>query len=321
MAENNILKMKFKLHQMEFELEGNQEVVKEQFENFKSFITKDLLPKINVQTIQQPPIIEENKVKQLTEVQDITILEDTDIPELKEVAMLDLAKTETDWVLLYAFYSTSFGKGTFTIEDIKNSYVQTRRTKKSYQANLSNNMKSLLSKRFIKVHNDTEYLIRPDGVKYAFEILKGNSSNKTTNKISKASKTSSNVKVNTTKSNTSKKSSSNGKAFTLDRNLNLRPEGKESLKEFASKYQTESTSKQIVVIIYYLKEILGLSGVNGDHIHTGLDELNVRIPKSLYQIIVNTKNRDGWIDYVSIEDIGLSVQGRNAIKHDLPKES
>ena len=57
MADNHKLKMKFKLHQLEFELEGNQDVVKEQFENFKSFITNDLLPKVNVEreTIQATP--------------------------------------------------------------------------------------------------------------------------------------------------------------------------------------------------------------------------------------------------------------------------
>ena len=35
MADSSTLKMKFKLHQLEFELEGDQDVVKEQFENFK----------------------------------------------------------------------------------------------------------------------------------------------------------------------------------------------------------------------------------------------------------------------------------------------
>ena len=37
------LKMKFKLHNLEFEIEGNETVVKEQFENFKSFVTGELL--------------------------------------------------------------------------------------------------------------------------------------------------------------------------------------------------------------------------------------------------------------------------------------
>ena len=42
------LKMKFKLHSLEFEIEGKETTVKEEFQNFKNFITGELLSKINV---------------------------------------------------------------------------------------------------------------------------------------------------------------------------------------------------------------------------------------------------------------------------------
>ncbi|WP_352405397.1 hypothetical protein [Petrimonas sp.] len=311
MADNDKLKMKFKLHQLEFELEGNQEVVKEQFDSFKSFITNDLLPKINVSTLQEPAAQPDKQTKELPAAQEFTTIEEIeDMPDLKEIVMLHLANSETDWVLLYAYYATSFGKTTFTIEDIKNSYTKTGRTKKSYFTNLSNNIKSILNKRYIKVHNDTEFLIRPEGIKYANEILMGKSNSTTINK-------STNSKTSSSKQNNTVKNKPAGNQFSLDRSLNLRPDGIESLKDFAAKYQFDSTPKQIVVIVYYLKEILKLSNINGNHIYSGLDELDVRIPKSLYQIIANTKSRDGWLDYDSMDDIGLSMQGRNAIKHDL----
>lgn len=311
MADNDKLKMKFKLHQLEFELEGNQEVVKEQFDSFKSFITNDLLPKINVSTLQEPQTQPGNQTKELMAAQDFTTVEEIeDKPALKEVVMLDIVNTETDWVLIYASYATSFGKTTFTIDDIKNSYTQTGRTKKSYFANLSNNIKSLLNKRYIKVHNETEFLIRPEGIKYANEILNGKSKSTAVNR-------STNSKTSSTKQNNTVKGKTTCNQFSLDRSLNLRPEGKESLKDFAAKYQFDSTPKQIVVIVYYLKEILNLSNINGNHIYSGLEELDIRTPKSLYQIIANTKNRDGWLDYDNMEDIRLSMQGRNAIKHDL----
>lgn len=311
MEDNDKLKMKFKLHQLEFELEGNQEVVKEQFDSFKSFITNDLLPKINISTPQEPPRQLDTQTKELMPVQDFTTVEEIeDRPELKEVVMLDLVNAETDWVLIYASYATSFGKTTFTIDDIKNSYTQTGRTKKSYFSNLSNNIKSLLNKRYIKVHNETEFLIRQEGIKYVCEILNGKSKSIATNRYI-------NSKASSTKQNSTVKGKAASNKFSLDRSLNLRPDGMDSLKDFAAKYQLDSTPKQIVVIVYYLNEILELSNINGNHIYTGLDELGVRTPKSLYQIIANTKSRDGWLDYDSMEDIRLSIQGRNAIKHDL----
>ena len=103
--------------------------------------------------------------------------------------------------------------------------------------------------------------------------------------------------------------------------MNLRPDGKDSLKDFASKYDISSTPKQIILIIHYLKNILSESQVGGNQIYTGLDSLGVRIPESLKQIIINTKGRSyGWLDYDNVDDISLSQKGKNVVKHDLPKK-
>lgn len=319
MAENNVLKMKFKLHQLEFELEGNQEVVKEQFENFKSFIANDLLPKINVQPLQTITPAQEVKTKQLTDFSGASSTDFDEIPELKEVVLRDLPKSEPDWILIYACYKTSFGKESFSDQDIKDQYDKTERNNKSRMANLSKNIKSLLNKKYIKVHNDTHYLVKPEGLEYAIQILSGNSVSKVSTKTPKKKLKGNSSDSEQTSKRTNNKTGKTNK-FTLDRQLNLRPDGKESLKDFAANYQMDSSAKQIVVIVYYLKEILKLSKVSADHIFTGLDELNVRIPKSLNQIIVNTRGREGWLDYSGMDDINLSMQGRNAIKFDLPKK-
>jgi hypothetical protein len=316
MTEVSILKMKFKLHQMEFELEGDQEVVKEQFENFKAFISNDLLPKINVQPLQTDPAFTEQKRKQLPGKFEEGDVDFGEIPELREVVLRDLPNSETDWILIYACYKTSFGKESFSEQDIKDQYEKTERTSKSRLANLSNNIKSLLNKKYIKVHNDTNYLIKPEGLEYAYKILEGNSTSKTSTKTGKkVSKESVEPKEKSSK----KSPKSNGKSsqFSLDKQLNLRPDDKESLRDFSAKYQMDSSAKQIVIVVYYLKEIMKLAKVTSNHIYTGLEELNVRIPKSLNQIIINTKVRDGWLDYTKMDDISLSMQGRNAVKFDL----
>lgn len=318
MTETGKLKMRFKLHQLEFEIEGNQETVKEQFDNFKSFITNDLLPKINVATLQTSGSIQDEQTKLLnapTDITDTVATQVDEVPALKQVILLDLPKSETDWILIYACYATSFGQETFTEDIIKASYEQSGRSNRSRLANLSNNIKSLLNKQLIKVHNDSEYLIKPEGIKYAYEILNENSSSRTSAKKANKSGGTKSEKKASTNGQARKGTSSN--SLKLDRQLNLRPEDKESLRDFAAKYQIDSTPKQILVIVYYLKEVLGLTNVNSNHIYTGLDELNVRIPDTLDIIISNTKNRNGWLDFESKEDIGLSVQGRNAIKHDL----
>lgn len=291
--------------------------MKEQFETFKSFITDDLLPKVNVETLQTPPQTESGQVKQISHDAEAAFVDDQEIPALKEVVLKDLPKTETDWILIYACYSTSFGQETFTEDDIKNQYDHTGRKNKSRFANLSNNIKSLLNKNYIKVHNDSEYLVKPEGITYAHEILRGKSITKTTPRKPKKS---AGTKTSSQSAQPKpKKNNSAGKSFTLDRNLNLRPDKKESLQDYAAKYQVDSTPKQIVVITSYLKEILELQMVNANHIYTGFEELKIRVPKSLHQLISDTKTRNGWLDYESKDDIKLSVQGRNAIKYDLLK--
>ena len=321
MAEENKLKMKFKLHQLEFEIEGNQEVVKEQFENFKSFVIGDLLPKINVEepihqpTSQQIDTTAQKRIPQAEEIDHIELTE-PDIPTLKDVKLRDLAKTEVDWMIVYCYLAADGGKKTFTRPDIVQLYKDSDRYSDKIANGLAQYFKNLSKKGYIKAPSDTDFIILDGGKQKAFQIFQGNSKSKSTTSRKPTTPKVSSKKISGNKSNSSQKFE-----FSLDKKLNLRPDDKESLKEFVNKYQIDSTPKQITVIVYYLKNILGIESVNGDHIYTGLDELGLRVPKSLKQIIINTKGRNyGWFDYDSMDDISLSMQGRNAIKHDLRKD-
>ena len=319
MADDKKLKMKFKLHQLEFELEGDQEVVKEQFENFKSFITGDLLPKINVEeSTTAPPAIEPNRPKQISQAEEIDHVDITEIPSLKQVKLRDLAKSEIDWMVVYSFMASEGGKKTFTRTDLVELYKESGRYTNKVAKGLSQYLKSLAKARYIKAPSDTEFIILEEGIKRAHQIFEG----KSTSKSPSTRKAAPTAKSDSSESKKKSKSSSSQKfGFNLDKQLNLRPNGKESLRDFSAKYEMDSTPKQITVIVYYLKNILEINAVNGDHIYTGLDELGVRVPNSLKQIIINTKGRQyGWLDYESMNDISLSMQGRNAIKHDLRKD-
>lgn len=50
MDNSDLLKVRFKLHGLEFELEGKENVVKDEFDKFKGFISQ-LLPNVNVQEL------------------------------------------------------------------------------------------------------------------------------------------------------------------------------------------------------------------------------------------------------------------------------
>lgn len=250
MPDSKNLKMKFKLHQLEFEIEGDQEVVKEQFENFKSFVTGDLLPKINVEEPIKPShSIDHNFTKQLNQAEDVELFDANEIPSLKDIKLRDLAKSETDWIMVYAFLASDGGNKTFTRTDIVQLYKDSDRYSNKIANGLSQYFKHVSKTGFIKATSDSDFIILEKGKEKASQIFQGKSHTKVA-KSAKQSKT-------TDKGKTSKKekaSSTNKFEFSLDKKLDLRPEGKESLKQFADKYELDSTPKQIIVIIYYLKK-------------------------------------------------------------------
>ncbi len=316
MTDSNKLKMRFKLHQLEFELEGKQEVVKEEFENFKSFITDELLPQVNINN-PQVALIPPQPVKQIGQPEEATIVDLTDIPTLKDVKMRDLAKNETDWLLVYTYFASDGGSKEFTRAALIQLYKESGRYTESRGNGLSQYIKRISIALFIKATNDTDFILLEKGKKRVLEIFQGNSKpgteRKKTSKSAKPNKT-------TTKKSSSSKNLQGGKSFSLDRDLNLRPKGKESLKEFANKYDISSAQKQIVVIVYYFSEVLDMSDINGNHVYTGLDALDIPIPSRLDNMISQTKSTNGFLNYKSYDDISLSTKGRNAVKYDLIKE-
>ncbi|MEM7551579.1 MAG: hypothetical protein AAF363_17985 [Bacteroidota bacterium] len=317
MADNKNLKLRFKLKELEFEIEGNENTVKDEFENFKSFFTNDILPQIN-KVQETEPSRELNEKKRPLELQKATDVESQDVsdfPVIKEVVHKDLPNGEQEWVLIYCFYSSNFGKESFTRKDIIDMYDSSNRKTQSNVNGLSVQLQRILKKEYIKFLNDTEYIMKPEGIKRANLILEGKST-------SKASQSRTKSKASPDKGSASgkkQKSTKKAQGFKLDRNLNLRPEGKQSIKDFSEAYQMDKTPERILIIVYYLKEILGIDAVNADHIYTAFDKLNIRVPKSLHQLISDTKNKSGWLEFDSMDDIQLSIQGGNAVKYDLIK--
>ncbi|UJH67718.1 hypothetical protein [Allomuricauda sp. SCSIO 65647] len=315
MSENKNLKLRFKLKELEFEIEGNERTVKAEFENFKDFVTNDILPQINKVSSAPETSELESRPLALDQAPDIDLEDTSDFPILKELVYKDLPKNEKEWVLVYCFYASAFGSKSFTRDDISTLYESSNRKSDETVKRLSRNVRSILNKDYIKMINDEEYIIKPEGIKQAKLILEGKSnaraSYKNTSKKPKG--------VKEAKSLSKPKPSSKKQDFKLDRNLNLRPEGEQSLKEFSESFEINSAPERILVIVYYLKEILQMDNVNTNHIYTAFDKLNVRVPKSLYQLISDTKNKNGWLEFDSMDDIAMSIQGRNAIKYDLPK--
>src|SRR4051794_11803156 len=104
------LKIKIKLHALEYEVEGQQEIAREEFRHFNENILTHLLSKVNIvhpsQTISYP-----NSNGNPKELPDAIVVNEAispnQFPILKDVKLRDLPGNETEWLIIYAFYASN----------------------------------------------------------------------------------------------------------------------------------------------------------------------------------------------------------------------
>lgn len=94
-----------------------------------------------------------------------------DYPIMKDIVIRDLAKTEREWILIYALYTTDFGKKSFTREDIVNKYEESNRKTSGRIGNLTNNLNNMIKSGQLKFINDDDMLLTNKGKDIAIEIL------------------------------------------------------------------------------------------------------------------------------------------------------
>jgi hypothetical protein len=312
-----VLKMKFKLHGLEFEIEGSESIVTREFENFKNF-TLDIMSKGNI-VIPQAQTIETGKLPpQIVTFKDAIPIEKGDYPVMKEIVKKDLPKTESDWILIYAFYASKFGDNTFTEKSIQDYYESTGRKNVSRYKNLSNNIKTLLNKEYIKVHNDTEYLIKDAGVKYAQQIIQGNSTGKSTKKSnsSKANRgdTISENKDNKAKLKSGKKSNSVG---FID--LKLTPAEQKSLNDFYSSKSPKTQNEKVIVAMKWFIDDKRVDEVSMEEMNYLLSITSEALP-ALPQVLGNMVGAGfRWVTKGEVGKYKLSSIGENYVVNKLPK--
>jgi len=112
-----------------------------------------------------------------------------DYPSIRDVVIKDYPKTESEWVLIYGFYSSEFGEDSFTRDDIYGLYEKSNRKTTQRRKNLSLNINSGVKKDWYKSLNENEYIMLDEGIKYSKQILKGNSIGSTRKREKKKSNT------------------------------------------------------------------------------------------------------------------------------------
>ena len=102
-------------------------------------------------------------------------------------------------------------------------------------------------------------------------------------------------------------------------NLNFRPDGKQSFKEFLEDKSSKSDLETVLATVYYMQNVMTLSKVGPSHVMTAFKEAGKAIPADLRQTIRNVKNSRMWLNFTDIDDIRTTTQGDNFVEHEMGK--
>ena len=107
---------------------------------------------------------------------------------------------------------------------------------------------------------------------------------------------------------------------TTIKDLDLQPEGKETLSDFVGKKKPRTNYDRNVVSVYYLTEVLGITAVSINHVFTCYKDMGWREPNDLANSLAQTASHKRHLDTADRDDIKLTPAGRNHVQHDLPPD-
>lgn len=107
--------------------------------------------------------------------------------------------------------------------------------------------------------------------------------------------------------------------WTLVRDLDLHPAGKQSFESFAEEKQAKSMEDRYAVVVYYLQEILGRTPVTKNDVGSVFRLMpGWQEPSSVQSGLRTASSRKGTVVSSDMEDISLTPTGRNFVEHRLP---
>jgi hypothetical protein len=106
---------------------------------------------------------------------------------------------------------------------------------------------------------------------------------------------------------------------SLVKDLDLRPDGKPSLREFYADKKPSTNQQICTVFVYYLSKILNVPRVTVRHVFTCYKDIaGLKVPEALIQVLRDTASLKGWLDTSDTESIEVTTSGENFVNFDLP---
>ena len=125
----------------------------------------------------------------------------------------------------------------------------------------------------------------------------------------------------TPKSASKGKSSKKAKTvISMDKGLNLMPQGKDSAVTFAAAKLPSNVKEKCVVAVYYLRDVVEVDKVTAQGVFTFFKTVQWPAPADMKNTLQQA-GTEGWLDTADSDDIKLTSLGENLVEHTLPKTS
>lgn len=108
------------------------------------------------------------------------------------------------------------------------------------------------------------------------------------------------------------------RTFVRVKDINFRPDGKISLRDFWAQKAPANNHEKNLVIVYYLEEFLEVTAIEVGHVLAGYDEAGVKSPAIPDNSLMVTASQKRWLDTSDMKAIKTTHAGRNTVQYDMP---
>ncbi len=108
------------------------------------------------------------------------------------------------------------------------------------------------------------------------------------------------------------------KSFPRVKDINFRPEGKVSLRDFVTQKAPTNNHEKNLVFVYYLEEHLEITAIEVGHVLAAYDEMGWKSPAIPDNSLMVTASQKRWLDTSDMKAIRTTHGGRNTVQYDMP---
>jgi len=108
------------------------------------------------------------------------------------------------------------------------------------------------------------------------------------------------------------------KSYPRAKDINFRPEGKQSLREFVEQKAASTNNDRNLLIVYYFENILEQEHIGVAEVLAGYDEIGCKPPSQPDNSLMVTASQKKSLDTSDMKKIRTTHKGRNTVEFDMP---